>query len=295
MGRKKGAKNFTPFIDRNTVETTNAQDIRHLAKQPDETPLQQFQSIIKHQKNYLDWLSSRHTELQDAKAQLTQSARGPKDATYKKYKWYSEQATLLEAINGFEVFYKNTFIALAKSVRLFVPTSQIKGNVDSKVLWASVGGASFVSLIFEHQLYHDFEKIDEVSNMLVQSKRYTPSNRNSPLRPRVLALQAIFQIRHTISHNQGRFTQSDKAKLASFGYEANIGEIIDPSRNYLGRSIRELLLDEAESFTNWLLKACASYLLSRNTNEGIELPNSLKERIEKNVGTHPDIAQLPWV
>lgn len=213
MARTQGARNFVPFLDRDKVETTNAKGIRHLAGQPDETPFEQFKSIIRHQKNYLDWIDSRHKELLETKALLNPDGRGPKDAIYKKYRWYSEQATLLEAINGFEVFYKNSFIGLATSLRRHVPTSQLKGNIDAKVLWAAEGKTSFSSLIFEHQLYHDFEKVDESSNMLIKKKRYTPNNTNSPMRPRVLALKAIFQIRHTISHNQGRVTQSDKAKL----------------------------------------------------------------------------------
>lgn len=294
MPRPQGSKNFVPFVERDRVDTTNTQSIRHLARQPDETPLEQFKSIIRHQKNYLDWIDSRHKELLEAKAELNPDGRGPKDAIYKKYRWYSEQSTLLEAINGFEVFYKNTFIGLARSLRRHVPTSQLKGSVDAKVLWAAEVRTSFSSLIFEHQLYHDLEKIDEASNMLVKKKRYTPNNLNSPLRPTVLSLKAIFQIRHTISHNQGRVTQSDKAKLLSFGYEASIGEIIDPNKNYLGRSVKELLLQEAEDFTAWTLENCALYLASRQTIDGVVLDINLKRRIERHVGRHQDLDRLPW-
>ncbi|MEI7267918.1 hypothetical protein [Pectobacterium versatile] len=295
MGRKAGAKNFISFQDRNLINTTDTKDIRHLVKRPEQTPLEQFKSLIRNQKNYLEWIDSRHKDLQNAKSKLQFGIRGPKDSVYNKYRWYSEQSTLLEAINGFEVFYKATFIALAKSLRRYVPTNQIKGMVDAKVLWASEGQVSFPALIFEHQLYHDFEKINEASNMLIKKKRYEPNNMKSTLRPRLLALQAIFQIRHTISHNQGLVTQSDKAKLVSLGYNANIGEVIDPTKNYLGRSVRELLLKEADDFTTWLLDNCASYLKDLNVENGVLLENKLKVRIEKRIGKNNELNKLTWI
>jgi hypothetical protein len=294
MGRKAGAKNFCSFQDRNVVDTTNTKDVKHLVKRPEQTPLEQFKSLISHQKNYLNWIDSRHKELQNVKAQLSSGIRGPKDSVYNKYRWYSEQCTLLEAINGFEVFYKTTFIAMAKALRKHVPIGQIKGMVDAKVLWAAEGKISFSALIFEHQLYHDFEKIDDASNMLIKKKRYLQNNIKSPLRTRILALQAIFQIRHTISHNQGLVTQSDKAKLLSLGYNANIGEVIDPTKNYLGRSVRELLLKEAEDFTAWLLDSCADYLKELHAINGITLESKLKTRIEKKIGKTNRLNKLPW-
>ncbi|MEI7070592.1 hypothetical protein WCU79_00895 [Pectobacterium versatile] len=294
MGRTSGAKNIVSFQDRNLVETTDTLAIRHLTKRPEQTPLEQFKSLLSHQKNYLAWIDSRHKELQGIKKKLSPGIRGPKDDIYKKYRWYSEQTTLLEAINGFEVFYKTTFIALAKSLRRYIPTSQLKGMVDAKVLWAAEGQVSFAALIFEHQLYHDFEKIDEASNMLVKKRRYSPNDIKSSLRPRLLALQAIFQIRHTISHNQGLVTQSDKAKLISLGYEANIGEVIDPSKNHLGHSVRDLLLKEADDFTKWLLDNCATYLKERHEKNEIKLEKKLKKRIERKIGESDELNKLTW-
>lgn len=293
MTRKKGSKNIVPFVSRKKVTTTDAKDIGHLSKQAEDTPLASFLSMVLHQKNYLVWIESRHKELIELKRQA--GNRGPKDAIFKKYKWYAEQSTLLEAINAFELFYKNTFIALANSLRLVIPTDQIKGSIDSKVLWSLRGKASIASIIFEHQIFHDLSKIDECSGMLIKAKLYNPNNIKSPIRERILAIQAAFQVRHTLSHNQGKVTQSDRSKLVALGLDIEHGEVIDPSSDNLGKSIREFLKSEAKSYTAWLLSETAKYLKSRFDAKEIELTIKLKERIEKNVGTHPDLSALTWI
>lgn len=295
MSRKTGDKNIQSFADRSDIATTDSAQVRHLSRQTGETPVEQYKAQLKHQRNYLRWIDTRHGQLQTARAKLEPNGRGPKDSVYRKYRWYAEQTTLLEAINCFEVFYKNTFIGLASAIRRQVPPERIKGAVDARVLWTSQGKTSFPSLIFEHQLYHDLEHIDKVSNMLVGAKRYSPNNLNAPLRTRVVALQAVFQVRHTLSHNQGRVTQSDSAKFSALGYKAVLGEILDPSKDNLGRVIRELLENEATQFTNWILEKCANFLDERQRLEGMELPAKLKVRIEKEIGSHSTLDRLNWV
>lgn len=291
MPRTLGAKNIQPFTDRYAVATTSAQEIRHLAAQVNLTPFEQFDALLRNQRNFLNWIDTRHKELADAKRQLNPNGRGPKDSVYRKYRWYTEQQSLLEAINGFEVFYKNTAIALARSIRRHVPPQRIKGSVDAKVLWASRGRTSFTSLIFEHQLFHSLEVVDEATNMLVEAKRYVPANLKSPLaiQGRVRALQCIFQIRHTLSHNQGRITQSDSAKFSSLGFKAIHGEILDPGNDNLGIVVRDVLKNEASDFTDWILAASAKFL-SSNT----PLPKATKDRIERYVGKHSDLDALQW-
>lgn len=294
MPRVEGAKNIASFQERANIATTATISITHLARSTSLTPAGQFKATLRHQKNYLNWIDSRHKQLVQAKQELDPDGRGPRDTTYRKYRWYSEQITLLEAINAFEVFYKTTFVNLACALRRFIPPSSIKGSVDAKILWANQGKTSFPSLIFEHQLYHDLEQIDKVSAMLVDAKRYSPNNLKSPLRKLVRALQCIFQIRHTLSHNQGRITQSDKAKLEVFGFSAKFGEVIDPSKDNLGYSIRNLLEKEVNDFTDWILGATANFLSSRAENENIELPFKLKRSIEKLVGAHKALDGLDW-
>jgi len=292
MARPIGATNIQPFETRTEVATTSAQDVQHLARQSDLVPLEQFKALLRNQRNFLNWIDTRHSELVQAKKQIDPDGRGPKDAVYRKYRWYTEQQSLLEAINGFEVFYKRTVIALAKSIRRYVSPQKIKGNVESKVLWVAQGSASFISLIFEHQLFHNLDTVDEATNMLVGAKRYTPSNANGPLAGRVRALQCIFQMRHTLSHNQGRVTQSDNAKFSSLGYAAVHAEVLDPGRDHLGEAVRDLLQDEALNFTSWLLDRTAGFL------GGVaqQRPRSrkTKDRIEKFVGPHAALDALVW-
>lgn len=294
MSRVEGASNIVAFVKRTKIATTSTKTIKHLARAVTATPCEQFKATLRHQNNYLDWIDSRHHQLIEAKAELHSEGRGPKDATYRKYQWYAEQVTLLEAINAFEVFYKTTFINLARALRRFIPPDRITGSVDAKVLWINQGKTSFPALIFEHRLYHDLEQVDRVSAMLVDARRYTPNSVNSARRDLVVALQAIFQIRHTLSHNQGRITQSDKAKLRVFGYSAKSGEVIDPSKEHLGRSIRTLLEMEANEFSDWILESTAHFLQSRSKKEDMELSSKLKEQIEKLVGKHASLERLDW-
>ncbi|MEY6432373.1 hypothetical protein ABC977_08140 [Thioalkalicoccus limnaeus] len=247
---------------------------------------------MKHQKNFLSWIESRHKQLLEAKRKAGE--KGPKDAVYKKYRWYSEQQLLLEAINAFEVFYKRSFIALAGPMRRYIPPEKIKGSVDAKTIWASERQRSLVALIFEHQLYHDLEQVDNIANMLVGHKRYKPNGLKSPLRKRVRALQCVFQIRHTLSHNQGYVTVSDAAKFKVLGFFAKSGEVIDPTKNHLGSVIRDLLRMEAKEFTDWLLASAAKHLGAYSDERKELLPQKLRGRIEQSVGRHSDIDALVW-
>ncbi|CAA9447803.1 MAG: hypothetical protein AVDCRST_MAG58-602 [uncultured Rubrobacteraceae bacterium] len=139
--------------------------------------------------------------------------KGPKDAVYRKYRWYAEHLTLLEAINSFEVFYKQTLIALASALREFVPPGNIKGAIDGRVLWSTTGEVNIAALLFEHQLFHDLDNVDKATQMLINARRYNVNNPKSPLNETVKAIQAIFQVRHTLSHNGGLVTGSDSTKL----------------------------------------------------------------------------------
>jgi hypothetical protein len=294
MSRPQGASNIQLFEIRSCVATTATQDILHLSKQVNAVPLEQFKAILRHQKNFLKWIDTRHNELLEAKRQLDENGRGPKDAVYRKYRWYAEQQSLLEAINAFEAFYKNTFINLGIAIQSYVPPHRIKGSVDAKTLWAIPESASSSSLIFEHQLFHNLGNVDDVTSMLVDARRYQPGNLNNPLQRRVKALQAIFQIRHTLSHNQGHITQSDCAKFAALGYMAKHAQVLDPSKDHLGVVVRDLLAKEAGEFTEWILDKAAAYLSKRNQDAGLILQIHYKDEIERLVGTHSAITQLPW-
>lgn len=294
MPRTKGSKNIQRFETRSEVASTSAKQIRHLARNTEATPLEQFRAQLRHQGNFLNWIDSRHDELMDVKRRLDPHGRGPKDEVYRKYRWYAAQQCLLEAINAFEVYYKTTLIGLARSIRPFVPPEQIRGQIDARVLWATRGSASFSALIFEPQLFHNLENVDGATGMLIGAKRYQPNNLKHPLRERVVALQTIFQIRHTLAHNQGHITQSDRAKFAALGYEAEHAEAIDPQKDNFGRSVRNFLENEADDFADWVLSKTASFLNERHHSAGIRLRPARKQRLERWVGAHEEIEKLDW-
>lgn len=298
MTRTSGSKNITPFEQRDEICSTSSQEIKHLAVSEDATALEQLKDTIKHQKNFLKWIKSRHDEIIKLKRKIAshkkKRATSPKEATYRKYRWYAEQALLLESINAFEVFYKQSLIGLAKSIRAYVPLDRIKGSVDAKVLWG-LRRASIPELLFEHQLYHDLDSVDKACDVLVQARRYNKNNPSSQLRETVKSIQAIFQIRHSLSHNHGVITLSDQSKFKVLGYRARVKEVIDPSKDALGESVNRLLLKEAEEFTEWLLTSTASYLVSQQSNAGKDLDSRVKVHLENYIGNNADVEALSWV
>lgn len=294
MTRPVGTANIQPLENRNAIATTATQDIRHLAQQDNDTPREQFKALLRHQRNYLNWIDTRHRELLEAKRQLNPNGRGPKDAVYRKYRWYAQQQSLLEAINGFEVFYKRTFINLGEAIQSYVPPDKVKGTVEARTLWATATPSSTAALIFEHQLFHSLKNIDDLTNLLVGARRYMPDNVNGRFYTRSKALRAIFQIRHTLSHNQGRVTQSDMTKFAVLGYTVVQGEVLDPSSDHLGTVVRDLLTLEVDDFTNWLLDQSANYLSQSATNHGMVLLAAHRDAILNTVGSRPSLIGLPW-
>lgn len=294
MTRPAGAANIQPLEARKAIATTATQDIRHLAQQVNDTPRGQFKALLRHQRSYLAWIDTRHKELLTAKRRLKPGGRGPKDAVYRKYRWYAQQQSLLEAINAFEVFYKTTFINLGEAIQNYVPPDKVKGTVEAKTLWAAVNPSSTVALIFEHQLFHNPKTVDDLTNLLVGDRRYMPDNVKGQFYARTKALQAVFQVRHTLSHNQGRVTQSDMAKFTALGYTVVQGEVLDPSNDHLGSVVRDLLLQEAEEFTDWLLDKTAQYLNQRSKDHGAVLLAPHRDALFNTVGSRPSLNSLPW-
>ena len=293
-GRKTGAKNIEIFSDRENIATTADDEIKHLARVANATNFTTFKTLIDHQLAYTKWIEDRHKELRALKKNSPKVGRGPKESTYQKYKWYSEQLITLEAINAFETFYKQTLISLAKAIRDYVPAERLKGSVDSKILWSVRGKFSISEIIFEHQLFHDLEKIDELTSMLIQKKRYTFGAADKALKKTIKSIEAVFQIRHTLSHNQGYVTRSDAAKFKMKGKSIESLEVIDPSKDKLGYSIRKFLLKEAEDFTHWLLEETSEYLLFQVKSYGAILPKQTLSRIESEIGSSAKLSTLPW-
>lgn len=296
MPRPKGATNVVRFEKRTRVETSSSQEIRHLAKLGP-SPLKQFKDLLNHQENFLNWIDDRHRGLQDAKKELAEfrggQKKGPKDAVYRKYRWYAEHLTLLEAINSFEVFYKQTLIGLASALREFVPPGNIKGQIDGRVLWSMTGEVNIASLLFEHKLFHDLDEIDKATQMLINAKRYNVNNSKSPLNETVKAIQAVFQIRHTLSHNGGLVTESDGTKLKVYGYDATVDEVVDPTKDHLGKVVLDLLRDEATEFTDWLRKETIAYLHAAAQRD-LSVPSEKKDLLLSHLGGGKEWDSVPW-
>ena len=296
MGRPKGATNIVRFEKRSQIETSSSKEIRHLANLGP-SPLKQFKDLLRHQENFLNWIDDRHRDLQDAKRAITGMEggrkKGPKDAVYRKYRWYAEHHTLLEAINSFEVFYKQTLIALASALREFVPPGNIKGAIDGRVLWSTTGEVNIAALLFEHQLFHDLDNVDKATQMLINARRYNVNNPKSPLDETVKAIQAIFQVRHTLSHNGGLVTGSDSTKLQVHGYDAIAEEVVDPTKEHLGKVILDLLRDEATAFTDWLRKETIQSLHAVSQ-RNLQIPLSKKAVLSSQLGGGKEWDSVPW-
>lgn len=296
MPRPKGATNIVRFEKRDCIETSSNKDIRHLADLGP-SPLKQFKDLINHQENFLNWIDDRHSGLQNARDELNElkgvKKKGPKDAVYRKYRWYAEHLTLLEAINSFEVFYKQTLIALASALREFIPPGNIKGSIDGRVLWSTTGEVNIASLLFEHQLFHDLEAVDKATQMLINARRYKANDAKSPLKETVKAIQAVFQLRHTLSHNGGLVTGSDSTKFKVYGYDAPVEEVIDPTKEHLGKVVLILLKDEATDFTDWIRKSTILYL-KEAASRNLQIPLLKREILSDQLGGGKEWEAVPW-
>jgi len=244
------------------------------------SPLERYRTLLRHQANFLKWVEQRHVQLTAAKEEIatlkgtppTTGPNGPKSETFRKYQAYSQQLVLLEAINGFEVFFKNTFIELARCLRPYVQDERVSGSVDARALWMYGESIDPVAVLLESRLFHDTEQIDKVTHMLVGKKYYS-----SAADARRKALRCIFQIRHTLSHNSGVITHSDASKFALLGYKAKPDEFISPANDGLSLVVFEFLEDEAAYYTDWLRTQTIDYLVSCMNRLSAVLPVETRE------------------
>lgn len=297
--KPKGAKNITPFPKRANIETSADAEIRHLADISDR-PLTQLERLYQHQENYLNWLDDRHERIIDLQGKLNAatgitSKKGPagaKEATFEKYRWYAQQGVLLEAINAFELFYKRTFIGLAKCLHEYLDPKSLEDKIDMRLIWAMNGRISVSELLFEQKLFHNTEQVDEASHLLVGKRRYADTR----LKDRVRVIRGIFQIRHTLSHNGGLVTQSDAGKFRMYGFGIENGEVIDPTKHHLRQSIFREIRQEAEEFTKWLITATVDYLISVNSGRGLVIPVTKRPDLRGLLGNAPkEWKRVPWV
>lgn len=289
MAKKGRPRTHVRFEERQKVETSKASLLRYVAAAG--SPLERFHTLLGHQASFLKWVEQRHVHLTAAKERIasltgaptTQGPNGPKSETFRKYQSYSQQLVLLEAVNGFEVFFKNTFIELARCLRSHVPDQRISGSVDARVLWMYGAAIDPVSVLFESRLFHDTKEIDKVTQMLIEQKYY--SGKLDPHRQtRLQALKCIFQIRHTLSHNSGVVTHSDASKFKLLGYVAEPDRFINPSADGLGEVVFEFLKEEASEYTDWLRDKTVQYLTAEMTRAAASLPDDMRGALAACLG-----------
>lgn len=304
--RTKGSKNIKRFGERTTVPTSSTANVKHLASIAG-GPLKQFIGILNHQASFLSWLEARHDKIVTLKKQVLElqkktKGKGPtggKEGTFVKYRWYAEHLVVLEAINAFESFYKSTFTALGIALQGFVnPDADRKVSINAKLLWGITGGTALPALVptivFEHQLFHDLDEVDGATDMLIGKRRYRRKDKPNPLAARVKALQGIFQVRHTLSHNCGNVTKSDQAKFKALGLTVTCNEVIDPAKEKFSTSIFKELESEAEDFTSWLRKETAVFLSDCITNRSLEVPVAKRAELEALLGADTCWATVAW-
>lgn len=267
MPRTHNALNIEAFHARKKISTSSNKDVLHLATVTG-SPVERFVSLVRHQENFLNWIDKRHTMLQEAHEALGKNS--PKTKVFLKYNWYSKQLVLLESINAFEKFYKSMIVELCDAIRPYVKATGLKPfEIDAAHLFGDLPNSTLITAYFESRTYHNPDAIDSVTNMLIGKKRYDPSQLASKnkedVKQRKRCLQAIFQIRHTLSHNNGFVTDSDAVKLKKYGLLIQAEGVIDPNKDHLREAICRFMIDEALSYHEWLMSETTMFLRSRTS------------------------------
>jgi hypothetical protein len=304
--RTRGTRNIKPFGERNGVPTSSSANLRHLSSTGG-NPLEQFTGLLNHQASFLLWVDKRHEAIVALKKEIItlkklpakKGAVGAKAATFVKYRWYAEHLVLLEGINAFEAFYKNTFTKLGAILRPFVqPDPERVVPINARLLWAIAGETVLPdlvpTLVFEHQLFHDLDEVDKATDMLVGKRRYNRKTKQNPLADRVRAIRGIFQIRHTLSHNSGVVTKSDQAKFADLGFTLAKDEVIDPVKERLCLAVFKELEKEAGEFTLWLRQETAAFLSACIADRGLAVPAARRTELEALLGADACWAGVDW-
>lgn len=295
MPRTTGSQNIKSFSQRDTIDTRAGADVMHLAKTY-ENPLEELRAQVKNQNNFVKWIDSRHERIQElyVAAFPQRTKPGAKDSTYRKYQWFAEQLVLLECINAFEVFYKRTISGLASVIREYVPPDGFNISIDARRLWHASDSTSLADIIFEHQLFHDLEAIDKSLNALIGARRYNKNNPAQNMTDRVKAIQAVFQIRHTLSHNSGLVTNNDSYKFFALGYSVSQNEVIDPVMGQMRESVNREILAEAKDFYSWLIKKTVKFLNDVSTSTNQAIPNVKRAELEKLLGVTSQWDNVNW-
>ena len=191
--RESGTANILPLDKLKVIPTVRKLEI--LSNPNEENPNDILTQLLGLNSNFINWIEKRN-----------KLSTRPKLKVFRKYLWYANRLTLLEAINGFETFYKSSLIAVASILRDFIDVDKISGEVDIKVLWVHKTHNP-PALLLESKLFHKVSEVNKYTTMFIEANHYKLESSNSK------GIQCMFQIRHTLSHNNGKVTKSDRAKF----------------------------------------------------------------------------------
>lgn len=299
MPRTSGSKNIVAIADREQIDTSETKNIKHIASVSG-APLEKLKSHLKHQGNFLRYLASRHSRIKKLNGKLkdldeSKAGYGAKDDTFNKYEWYAAKLVLLEAVNAFEVFYKRTIIQLAEALQQLVPPENMNYNVEAPIIWdAASEDISVPGVIFEAEIFHNLDRIDKATQALVGEKRYNQNSPRKEMKARVRAIRCVFQIRHTLSHNNGLVTSSDATKFKALGFSVEEGQFLDPTKSYLRRAVTREIKGEASDFTGWLREQTVSFLTETAEGQGGVIPEKKREQLEGLLGADEIWEKVPW-
>lgn len=272
---KKGKPKYE--FDLLDIPTTSLQEIKGFSNFENLTTLQIFKKQIDKQKNFFKWLDSKIDTIDE----LVEKSKGEKKNTarnrsYAQYLWYLRKLLLLDIINSFETFYKNIAIDIANILTIYIDEIKVKGSVE-KSLILKASDSDIINLIFESDLYHSISSINDITNVFFQycsSKQFYSNdmrteNCTKKIRCKndINKINLVFQIRHTLSHNNGFVTVSDAKKIKVLSGKVKEKETIDPSKNIdiknkqkntrvisYHEAICKFLYQEASEFNDWVIE-----------------------------------------
>jgi hypothetical protein len=149
--------------------------------------------------------------------------------------------------------------------------------------------------MYEHQLFHQVDQINEATRQLVHGA-WLPDGTVSADKERLRrGLPLAFQVRHTLAHNRGLVTKNDAARFRVLGVSVTSGEYIDTTKDKLYEALSEFVTEAMSSFHAWCQGATAGYLTKANKERAVPLPIATRTAVVSVIGDDKVFDPLPWV
>ena len=244
MSKSKTRGRSRHLLEIKEIPTTKLSDIKKLSSQENMTPLNKFLNTLTNQKNLFNWVEKKVNDIDNINDKLKSISnnyryRTARNETYNQYLWYLRKICLLEAINAFETFYKDSVISLSKILLDNINLDKIKGSIE-KSLIIKLNPNDVINVVFESELYHSTSKINEITQLLFSNcedssfylkiEKPTKNPKNLKYKEEAENIDIIFQLRHTLSHNNGFVTISDAKKIRRLSGNVKERETLDLSK-----------------------------------------------------------------